>query len=339
MSSLRLIPLAGGKPHEIDRDEVLIGRDPGCDIIITDGSVSRKHARIVRRAGGWAVVDQASANGTYVDSQRVADVGLRNGHEVRFGAVSFRVELAEPEMDLAATVSPDQQQGATVIQQPGMINVHTAPTSETPRPSLGSGPRPPAPPRPPSPPPPPPPPLPRGGSLPPPAPMPGPAPGGAPPRQGRSPVFWIVGGCCGCLLLAVLAVLAIVGSVYVTTQAPVEAIRAQLGELREGNAAAAYARLSQSYQSQMSEEQFELFVAQHPAIRKNADSSFWHRSVKNDEAEISGVLTAQSGETESVRYHLVKEGGEWKISSIEVPASSSWLLPAPGGIAEAPATT
>ena len=101
MAKLRLIP-ASGEPIEITQDETLIGRDPSCDIVLPDGSVSRRHARIQEREGGWAVVDQASANGTFLDSQRVADAGLRNGHELRLGAVSLRVEIETDEPDLAA---------------------------------------------------------------------------------------------------------------------------------------------------------------------------------------------------------------------------------------------
>jgi len=41
-------------PVEITKDQVMVGRDPTCDVILNDGSVSRKHARIERRGGGWA---------------------------------------------------------------------------------------------------------------------------------------------------------------------------------------------------------------------------------------------------------------------------------------------
>ena len=71
----------------------MVGREPTCDVVVSDGSVSRKHAILERRGDGWAIVDQGSANGTFVDSQRVTDVALRNGQELRFGAMAFRVEI------------------------------------------------------------------------------------------------------------------------------------------------------------------------------------------------------------------------------------------------------
>ena len=59
MANLRLMPAAGGGAVEVDKDKTLVGREPGCDIVVSDGSVSRKHAIVERlyipglqRAGG-----------------------------------------------------------------------------------------------------------------------------------------------------------------------------------------------------------------------------------------------------------------------------------------------
>lgn len=52
-------------------DDVTLGVDPSCDIWIEGGFVSRRHCRIVRRAGRWQIVDCASRNGTYLDERRV----------------------------------------------------------------------------------------------------------------------------------------------------------------------------------------------------------------------------------------------------------------------------
>ena len=77
MVMLRLVP-ASGSPIEITREESLLGRDPSCEVMVADGSVSRKHARIEHRAGAWIVTDQGSANGTFLDSQRISDSPLRD---------------------------------------------------------------------------------------------------------------------------------------------------------------------------------------------------------------------------------------------------------------------
>lgn len=53
-------------------------------------SVSRRHAQVLHRQGGYLLVDLRSTNGTYVNAKRLdadARVQLRHGDEVRFGDV------------------------------------------------------------------------------------------------------------------------------------------------------------------------------------------------------------------------------------------------------------
>src|SRR5512141_3267717 len=109
MASLRLVPASGPGPAiDVVKDQSMVGRDPSCEIVVTDGSVSRRHARLERRGASWWVVDQGSANGTYVNSLRVAEQELRQGQELRFGALSYRVELvADPEATVATPFLAD----------------------------------------------------------------------------------------------------------------------------------------------------------------------------------------------------------------------------------------
>jgi pSer/pThr/pTyr-binding forkhead associated (FHA) protein len=338
MASLRLVP-ASGSPIEISQDQVLVGRETTCDVVLNDGSVSRKHARLEKRGRNWMVVDQGSANGTFVDSQRVAETTLRSGQELRFGAVSFKVEIEDDEA-IEATMLTDAPE-ATVVQ----------PVPPPPSPA-----RPPVPPAaPPAPraaaplPPPPPPParaaVPPTGSLPPgsiparvsapPRPAPGsrpparvsvpPTPVGeaAPPRKGKGPLFWIATGCCGCLLLGVILSALIGGFAFHMTSDAVAAVRAQLADLKAGNLDAAYDRFNDEYKARVSREEFEVLVSRHPGLRENSDSTFWKRSVENARGEVSGMLTSSSGTREMVTYRLVKEAGVWKISDIEFAGQTS----------------
>jgi pSer/pThr/pTyr-binding forkhead associated (FHA) protein len=328
MAALRLVP-ASGAPLEIGQDQVMIGREPTCDVVLTDGSVSRKHARLEKRGRIWTVVDQGSANGTFVDSQRVTETTLRSGQELRFGSVAFRVEI-EGEDAAAATIMTDA---------PDATVVHTAPVP---------------PPRPPAAPPPPPPPparpsatVPPTGSLPPgslpprvtaPSRPPAPAsarpasrppalpaepvaPSAPPPKKGKGPLFWVATGCCGCMVLVIALVALIGGAAFHLTADAVAAVRGQLAELKAGDIDAAYARFSDEYKSRVSREEFEVLVSRHAALRDNADSTFWKRSIENDKGAISGVLTSTSGARETVSYRLVREGGTWKIADIELGES------------------
>src|SRR6266496_3109315 len=115
MAVLRLVPAAGGAAVEVTTDSALVGREPTCEVVVADGSVSRRHARLERRGETWAVVDQGSANGTFLDSQRIIESTLRSGQELRFGAIAYRVEIAGEE-DMGATIVSGGLPEATVIQ-------------------------------------------------------------------------------------------------------------------------------------------------------------------------------------------------------------------------------
>lgn len=91
MTPLRLVP-PSGPPIEIDRDQAVLGRDNTADVVVNDVSVSRRHGRVERRGAEWYFVDLGSANGTFVDGQRVRDVALRHGQELKLGSAAFRVE-------------------------------------------------------------------------------------------------------------------------------------------------------------------------------------------------------------------------------------------------------
>jgi hypothetical protein len=82
----------------------------------------------------------------------------------------------------------------------------------------------------------------------------------------------------------------------------------------------------------MSREEFAAFVASHPGLMDNRDSTFASRNVKNDVATLeNGILISSSGVTEIATFELVKEGGAWKISDIRFVEAISWRGLAPPG--------
>jgi predicted component of type VI protein secretion system len=106
MSTLRLVPPVGG-PIDVTGERTLLGRDPSADLVVNDPSVSRRHALIERRPEGFVVLDQRSANGTFVNNQRVEQALLQAGQQLRLGAVSFEVRLpGGAPAATAGTISP-----------------------------------------------------------------------------------------------------------------------------------------------------------------------------------------------------------------------------------------
>lgn len=78
----------------LDRSETVIGRDPRCDIVLTDESASRRHARIHRNAGGYfEIVDLGSQNGILVDDERVEQMTLLDGDTFVVGDTTFVIAV------------------------------------------------------------------------------------------------------------------------------------------------------------------------------------------------------------------------------------------------------
>jgi predicted component of type VI protein secretion system len=65
----------------------VIGRDPSAEVIIGDGAISRRHARVSHDAEGVWIEDLGSSNGTVVNGNRISGRWrLRDGDEVVLGA-------------------------------------------------------------------------------------------------------------------------------------------------------------------------------------------------------------------------------------------------------------
>jgi pSer/pThr/pTyr-binding forkhead associated (FHA) protein len=95
----KVLPLKSG--------DNIVGRGSECDVFVADGSISRKHA-ILHVAGDKITVrDMGSANGTVVDGKKIQDATpLHHGDVVRFGSLSFKIELANAPMRIASAPQP-----------------------------------------------------------------------------------------------------------------------------------------------------------------------------------------------------------------------------------------
>jgi two-component system, cell cycle response regulator len=73
-----MFPLSEGR-------ELLIGRRDDADVQIRDDGVSRRHATIRVEGHGAVLLDQGSANGTYVNGARVPEARFEDGARVQIG--------------------------------------------------------------------------------------------------------------------------------------------------------------------------------------------------------------------------------------------------------------
>src|SRR5215210_4803773 len=94
---IRLRGISGDIKGKVwEADAVLrAGRLGSLEIVLDDGSVSRKHAELKGSGQGWVVRDLESTNGTFVNGVRLGtdEQPLRSRDIVQFGKVAMIVEL------------------------------------------------------------------------------------------------------------------------------------------------------------------------------------------------------------------------------------------------------
>ena len=73
-----------GRSWPIESDRVTIGRGEGCDVVLMERQVSRRHAQIRRLNSQYVLEDLGSRNGTYVNGREViGPYVLQDGDEIQ----------------------------------------------------------------------------------------------------------------------------------------------------------------------------------------------------------------------------------------------------------------
>lgn len=109
------------KTYTLEKDAILIGRDPSCDVIIDNVGVSRHHARIEKHGDVYTLSDLGSGNGTFVHGQRITQYNMNNGDEINIWNYSIFFKLPQSEqakaaapipkkIEIDATIAVDRQQ-------------------------------------------------------------------------------------------------------------------------------------------------------------------------------------------------------------------------------------
>jgi pSer/pThr/pTyr-binding forkhead associated (FHA) protein len=70
-----------------------IGSDADKDIVISDDGVSGFHAKIVNEGDRWKLIDQMSANGTFVNGHKSNISYLASGDRIRLGPIDCEFQL------------------------------------------------------------------------------------------------------------------------------------------------------------------------------------------------------------------------------------------------------
>ena len=100
-------PLFSPFRQELEGEATIsIGRASDCSIPVKDRYLSRRHAEIVPNGDGWILKDLGSANGTYLNGNRVErDTRLTPGDRIRLGDTELLFEMPERNTDRFIAVS------------------------------------------------------------------------------------------------------------------------------------------------------------------------------------------------------------------------------------------
>jgi pSer/pThr/pTyr-binding forkhead associated (FHA) protein len=75
----------GATRYPLSPERTSIGRSRDNSIRLADERASRRHARVDLQQGTFVISDLDSANGTFVNGQRIQRHALRSGDEIRIG--------------------------------------------------------------------------------------------------------------------------------------------------------------------------------------------------------------------------------------------------------------
>ncbi len=99
-------PIGKRVPLDGPTGELGIGRDVQNAVVLDYESVSRRHARLVRRDSAWWVLDNNSTNGTYVNDLPTREAPLRNGDRIKIGDVILKyLSAGDLEAEFMSTIS------------------------------------------------------------------------------------------------------------------------------------------------------------------------------------------------------------------------------------------
>ena len=117
----RLVITAGinrGRIVWLDKDEILFGREEGCEVCLNDEAVSRKQCAVKVDNGSFLITDFNSRNGSFVNGLRIREKVLQHGDKIRVGATEL-VFLENDELPTSTPIEDNVLKLTDGIPHPG----------------------------------------------------------------------------------------------------------------------------------------------------------------------------------------------------------------------------
>ncbi len=87
----------GGKEIVIGPEPLIVGRDPACQLVVTDSGVSSMHAELMATPRGVRLRDLGSKNGTWVGDLRISEAYLTQSTSFWIARTELRFDSKKPE--------------------------------------------------------------------------------------------------------------------------------------------------------------------------------------------------------------------------------------------------
>jgi len=116
--SYQIVFKLGDEEHQVDMDrpEIVMGRGPECQVQLSDYSISRQHAKLVRKEDEFVVVDLGSRNGTRVNGAAITQAAVTDGDEIILGKFPVHFRRALKDKVVLSEGKPVEAGGATIIR-------------------------------------------------------------------------------------------------------------------------------------------------------------------------------------------------------------------------------
>jgi len=82
------------KEFRLTKTEIILGREPGCDCLLNDKTVSNRHASLSFHHQQWWLEDLGSTNGTLLNQEPVSSpTVVTTGDQITCGKISVTINL------------------------------------------------------------------------------------------------------------------------------------------------------------------------------------------------------------------------------------------------------
>lgn len=131
-----LIPIGGGDPIPLLKQQLLVGRRESCDIVLRFANVSAHHCQLWIENGYLYIRDMQSRNGIKVNDIRVQERRLDPGDVIAVAKHRYRVEYDPAELGAIGPPPPDnlsqEIMGESLLSRAGLEHRDGYERSDTP---------------------------------------------------------------------------------------------------------------------------------------------------------------------------------------------------------------